>query len=186
MQNYFCFRLKQIRAELTKLKKNNSISSANSTINSTAEMSQLEFEHEETTTKNLSVNTTLLLVSSSPEKSPVGVNRRTAVLFTRKAQAVIKKPEGIVKEKIEQKVYYILVFILKIMNLFNFSFFFFFRKRRAGRPRRSDAANSEHRKNVPDSFRVYRGRNGPSGDEESDSGTSLSTCYSLNLSDIET
>lgn len=38
---------------------------------------------------------------------------------------------------------------------------------------------------VPDSFRVYRANNQLSGDENSDSGTSLSTCYSHELSEIE-
>lgn len=38
---------------------------------------------------------------------------------------------------------------------------------------------------VPDSFKVYRGANPTSGDEESDSGSSLSTCYSRELSEMD-
>lgn len=38
---------------------------------------------------------------------------------------------------------------------------------------------------IPDSFRVYRTERQHSDDENSDSGTSLSTCYSHDLSEIE-
>lgn len=38
---------------------------------------------------------------------------------------------------------------------------------------------------IPDSFRVYRAGQQMSGDENSDSGTSLSTCYSHELSEID-
>lgn len=38
---------------------------------------------------------------------------------------------------------------------------------------------------IPDSFRVYRAGHQTSGEENSDSGTSLSTCYSHELSEID-
>lgn len=38
---------------------------------------------------------------------------------------------------------------------------------------------------MPDSFKVYRASNQPSGDENSNSDSSLSTCYSHELSEIE-
>lgn len=41
--------------------------------------------------------------SASNSASPSGVNRRTAVLFTRKAQAALKKPETPIKEEIVQE-----------------------------------------------------------------------------------
>lgn len=63
-------RIKLIKVEIAKLKKS-----------SVSESSQSDAENEE---------------KSSPQgagTSPAGVNRRTAVLFTRKAQAALKKPE---------------------------------------------------------------------------------------------
>lgn len=65
----------------------------------------------------------------------------------------------------------------------------FLRRRRTSRQKRSTESKEnteESKKNVPDSFRVYRAGQQTSGDEESDSGTSLSTCYSVDLSDIDT
>lgn len=64
---------------------------------------------------------------------------------------------------------------------------FFSKKKGRLRPTASNNASGEEKKtdSVPDSFRVYRGTNQLSGDENSDSGSSLSTCYSHELSEIE-
>lgn len=67
------------------------------------------------------------------------------------------------------------------------------RRKKKGRPKRSTDASAaaplpDAKANVsaiPDSFRVYRTEQQPSDDENSDSGTSLSTCYSRDLSEIE-
>lgn len=66
-------RLKLIRSELVRVKRNAS---------TVTDSSQSDADPEE--------------LKSSPQPSgtsPAGVNRRTAVLFTRKAQAALKKPE---------------------------------------------------------------------------------------------
>lgn len=64
-------RIKLIKAELSRLKKS-----------SVSESSQSDGENEEKDSEQASGT------------SPVGVNRRTAVLFTRKAQAALKKPDS--------------------------------------------------------------------------------------------
>lgn len=63
-------------------------------------------------------------------------------------------------------------------------------RKKKGRPRRPpDPATSppdpKSSDAVPDSFRVYRAGHQTSGDENSDSVTSLSTCYSHELSEID-
>ncbi|XP_022907101.1 bromodomain-containing protein homolog [Onthophagus taurus] len=100
--------------------------------------------------------------------SPTGINRRNAVLFTKKAaQAAFKKPEEEKDEVISPKM------------------------KKKGRPRRVQEPtliepNVTISENVPDSFRVYRPGHQPSDDEfDSDTSTSLSTCYSHDLSEIE-
>ncbi|XP_017781418.1 PREDICTED: peregrin isoform X3 [Nicrophorus vespilloides] len=132
--------------------------------------------------------------------SPTGVNRRTAVLFTRKAQAALKKPadeKEIGTEDVPSPV--------KAAPAPA-------KTKKKGRPKRvvdtSSTTNTtasattstilssvsltkseenvkNSKNNMPDSFRVYRARQQSSGDENSDSGTSLSTCYSRELSEIE-
>ncbi|CAH1115065.1 unnamed protein product [Psylliodes chrysocephalus] len=97
--------------------------------------------------------------------SPSGVNRRTAVLFTKKAQAALKKED---KDKEEKEV--------------------------SGSPTKSrkksktpsSSANKEQKDKeaVPDSFKVYRAGNQSTDEENSDSDNSLSTCYSHSLSEI--
>ncbi|XP_017781417.1 PREDICTED: peregrin isoform X2 [Nicrophorus vespilloides] len=137
---------------------------------------------------------------SSAGASPTGVNRRTAVLFTRKAQAALKKPadeKEIGTEDVPSPV--------KAAPAPA-------KTKKKGRPKRvvdtSSTTNTtasattstilssvsltkseenvkNSKNNMPDSFRVYRARQQSSGDENSDSGTSLSTCYSRELSEIE-
>lgn len=63
-------KIKLIKGEISRLKKS-----------SVSESSQSDGENEEKVSLQ------------APETSPAGVNRRTAVLFTRKAQAALKKPE---------------------------------------------------------------------------------------------
>lgn len=64
-----------------------------------------------------------------------------------------------------------------------------FRKKK-GRPRRAadsqlSSDNPKNDQSVPDSFRIYRAGHQTSADEDSDSGTSLSTCYSRDPSEID-
>lgn len=55
-----------------------------------------------------------------------------------------------------------------------------------GEQQEQQQKNSKHDDStIPDSFRVYRAGHQTSGDENSDSGTSLSTCYSHELSEID-
>ncbi|XP_044260104.1 peregrin isoform X2 [Tribolium madens] len=110
--------------------------------------------------------------NSSQSVSPGGVNRRTAVLFTRKAQAALKKPteEKGDKETPPPEAP---------------------KPKKKGRPRRNpettvgSTVNAKKLESVPDSFKVYRAGHQTSADENSDSGTSLSTCYSHELSEID-
>jgi hypothetical protein len=73
-------RVKVVRSELNKAKKNLA----------TTDSSQSDAENEVGDSKNS---------SQSSGVSPSGVNRRTAVLFTRKAQAALKKPAEEKEEK---------------------------------------------------------------------------------------
>lgn len=61
-----------------------------------------------------------------------------------------------------------------------------FRRRQRGRPRRGvdgeGPGSAEKLTTIPDSFRVYRGVNQGSEDDDSDSGQSCSTCYDSFLS----
>ncbi|XP_018323470.1 peregrin [Agrilus planipennis] len=143
-------RVKLVRSELNKAKK----ALAN------AESSQSDGENEKPDSK---------VSSQSTSSSPTGVNRRTAVLFTKKAQAAFKKPN---EEKDDKD------------SISTNS------KKKKGRPRRNTDSMSVDAKgsdpSVPDSFLVYRAGHQTSADENSDSGTSLSTCYSHELSEIET
>ncbi|KAI4454547.1 phd finger protein [Holotrichia oblita] len=133
----------------------------------TAETSQSDLETEVTDVK-VSPQTT--------GTSPTGINRRTAVLFTRKAQAALRKPNEDKEEKESP--------ILDVSPQ---------KSKKKGRPKRSAESSAaavlpDAKANVntiPDSFRVYRTERQHSDDENSDSGTSLSTCYSHDLSEIE-
>lgn len=49
----------------------------------------------------------------------------------------------------------------------------------------STSSSPSKNETIPDSFRVYRAGHQTSGEENSDSGTSLSTCYSHELSEID-
>lgn len=71
-------RVKQIRSELIKARKQLAASTDSSQSDGEVEMDA----------KNAATTST-----QSASSSPSGVNRRTAVLFTRKAQAALKKPE---------------------------------------------------------------------------------------------
>lgn len=73
-------RVKLIRSELNKAKK---------LLAASTDSSQSDGEGE----------TVKMATTKSASSSPSGVNRRTAVLFTRKAQAALKKPEDLDKEK---------------------------------------------------------------------------------------
>jgi bromodomain and PHD finger-containing protein 1 len=146
-------RVKVVRSELNKAKKNLA----------TTDSSQSDAENEVGDSKNS---------SQSSGVSPSGVNRRTAVLFTRKAQAALKKPA---EEKEEKETPPPVVT----------------KQKKKGRPKRnpdaavSSTANSKELDVVPDSFKVYRAGHQTSGDENSDSVTSLSTCYSHELSEVD-
>lgn len=89
-------RVKLIRGELNKARK---------LLATTTDSSQSDGENEiETKTVVLTPTTTTTTVATtttttkSASSSPSGVNRRTAVLFTRKAQAALKKPDDSEKE----------------------------------------------------------------------------------------
>ncbi|KRT82749.1 PHD finger motif containing protein, partial [Oryctes borbonicus] len=133
-----------------------------------AETSQSELETEVADVK---------ISPQSAGSSPTGINRRTAVLFTRKAQAAMKKPSEEKEEK-EQSP------IVEVTPQ---------KTKKKGRPKRSTDSNvaavlpdaKPTLNTIPDSFRVYRTEQQHSDDENSDSGTSLSTCYSHDLSEIE-
>lgn len=73
------------------------------------------------------------------------------------------------------------------MFLINFIFFCSKKKGRPSRTTNEQLPIIETRKSqsIPDSFRVYRAGHQTSGEENSDSGTSLSTCYSHELSEID-
>ncbi|KAL3270797.1 hypothetical protein HHI36_021320 [Cryptolaemus montrouzieri] len=137
-------RVKQVRSELNKARR----SLANT------DSSQSDQEGETTDVKN---------TTNSSSVSPTGgVNRRTAVLLTKKAQAVSKKP---VEDQSDTS------------------------KKKKGRQKKNVEPTSDNAEgkldSVPDSFRVYRAGHQTSGDEHSDSGSSLSTCYSHDPSEID-
>ncbi|XP_044764179.1 peregrin [Coccinella septempunctata] len=138
-------RVKLVRSELNKAKKN--------LPNTDSSQSDQEAELPDAKLPNNST-------SISPSG---GVNRRTAVLLTKKSQAVSKKP---VEEQPETS------------------------KKKKGRQKKPTTEppmeNVEGKlSSVPDSFRVYRAGGQTSGDENSDSGSSLSTCYSHDPSEID-
>ncbi|XP_060532907.1 bromodomain-containing protein homolog [Cylas formicarius] len=159
-------RVKCVRSELNKARKSLAAASQSEETDLT---SQSDGEND---ARNDSTN--------SASVSPSGVNRRTAVLFTKKAQAALKKDEG--KEKTETDTPPSTP-----------------TKQKKGRGRRSqpredattapDGASAAAKDNsdIPDSFKVYRaGRQTLSDDEKSDdSDASLSTCYSHDPSEIE-
>ncbi|XP_045469667.1 peregrin isoform X1 [Harmonia axyridis] len=137
-------RVKLVRSELNKAKRN--------LANTDSSQSDQEVESQ---------NAKFPCNSASVSPSG-GVNRRTAVLLTKKAQAVSKKP---VEEPPETS------------------------KKKKGRQKKTlepTPDNMDGKLNsVPDSFRVYRAGCQTSGDENSDSGSSLSTCYSHDPSEID-
>ncbi|GJQ78049.1 hypothetical protein Trydic_g2393 [Trypoxylus dichotomus] len=131
----------------------------------------------ETSQSDLETEVTDVKVSpQTTGTSPTGINRRTAVLFTRKAQAALKKPSEEKEEKDQSPT-------VEVTQ----------KSKKKGRPKRSTESNAAavlpdaktNLNTIPDSFRVYRTEQQPSDDENSDSGTSLSTCYSHDLSEIE-
>ncbi|CAH0549554.1 unnamed protein product [Brassicogethes aeneus] len=150
-------RVKLIRSELNKAKK------ALATTEESQSDREVEVDHK--------------IDSPNPNASPSGVNRRNAVLFTRKAQAALKKPEVGGGEEKQEKT--------------TFSFSPIKSKKKGKKNRGSSQSPSKTEEatakdpNVPDSFRVYRAGNVASADEDSDSGTSLSTCYSHETSEVE-
>lgn len=145
-------RVKLVRSELTKAKKALAITDSLS--------SQSDGDNDSADAK---------VPNPSTANSPTGVNRRTAVLFTRKALAALKKPseEKDDKENNSQPET---------------------KPKKKGRPRRVNETNQTDSKNgnssMPDSFRIYRAGNQTSGDENSDS-SSLSTCYSRESSEVD-
>lgn len=66
---------------------------------------------------------------------------------------------------------------------------YFYCRKKKGRQKKTVEPSSENvdgkQSTVPDSFRVYRAAGQTSGEENSDSGTSLSTCYSHDPSEID-
>jgi hypothetical protein len=90
---------------------------------------------------------------------------------------------------------FVVFFLINKLNLGRFvatlSCLFFWLRKKKGRPKRnpdaavSSTANSKELDAVPDSFKVYRAGHQTSGDENSDSVTSLSTCYSHELSEVD-
>lgn len=78
-------RVKLIRSELNKARKQ---------LAASTDSSQSDGENE---------NDVKNVTTKSASSSPSGVNRRTAVLFTRKAQAALKKPEDTNKETTNNK-----------------------------------------------------------------------------------
>lgn len=91
-------RTKQIRSELMKAKKLIIVEVAKSTV---TDSSQSDGESKMDTTIHQTPPCSPLK-SANSSGSPSGVNRRTAVLFTRKAQAAQKKPEVLLKEELLQ------------------------------------------------------------------------------------
>ncbi|XP_076255187.1 bromodomain-containing protein 140 isoform X2 [Rhynchophorus ferrugineus] len=108
------------------------------------------------------------VTSNSAVGSPGGVNRRTAVLFTKKAQAALKKDDG--KEKIEAESPPL------TPNK---------QKKKARNSQNENVTVNKSTTNVPDSFKIYRGEKQSTDEEKSDSDNSLSTCYSHEPSEIE-
>lgn len=148
-------RVKLIRSELTKVKK--------TLITTDSLSSQSDGDNDSIDPK---------ASNPSTSNSPSGVNRRTAVLFTRKALAALKKPSEEKEDKEETT---------QTES----------KPKKKGRPRRgasepeSQPVDSKNgNSSMPDSFRIYRAGHQTSGDENSDS-SSLSTCYSRESSEID-
>ncbi|CAG9815203.1 unnamed protein product [Phaedon cochleariae] len=148
-------RVKLVRNELNRVKK---ILAAITDTDQTSQ-SELDVETDSVDIKNNSTNSV----------SPTGVNRRTAVLFTKKAQAALKKEDKDKEDKDDSSETTI-------------------KSKKKGKPRSSvdpdPSADHEDPNRVPDSFKVYRAGAPTTDDEHSDSDNSLSTCYSHSLSDI--
>ncbi|ENN81480.1 hypothetical protein YQE_02172, partial [Dendroctonus ponderosae] len=111
--------------------------------------------------------------------SPSGVNRRTTILFAKKAPSSMKKDDD--KEKAETDA--------SASNAPNKK-----KKVRSGKrlrtasnlPKTMDPSNLiEDQSDVPDSFKIYRAGKQTTDEEKSDSDNSMSTCYSHDPSEIE-
>ncbi|CAG9862101.1 unnamed protein product [Phyllotreta striolata] len=136
-------RVKLVRSELNRVKRNlTSQKDADQT-------SQSDFDVENDTK------------SGSTNASPSGVNRRTAVLFTKKAQAALKKED---KDKEEKEP--------------------IGPSAKSKKKSKSSLSSNKDKDAVPDSFKVYRAGTQSTDDDNSDSDNSLSTCYSHSLSEI--
>ncbi|XP_044740751.1 peregrin isoform X2 [Chrysoperla carnea] len=147
-------RVRLIKAEIVRAKRH---------ISTISDTSQSSSEVVTPVAEKNTPNNSIVTNNNNNSASPTGgVNRRTAVLFTRKAQAALKKPSSPPKVETTGK-----------------------QRRRVGRPRRVDGqgpGSAEKLTTIPDSFRVYRGVNQGSDDDDSDSGQSCSTCYDSYLS----
>ncbi|VEN51779.1 unnamed protein product [Callosobruchus maculatus] len=132
-------RVKLVRSELNKAKKN----LASHTDTDLTSQSDLEGEND----------------AADPKTSPSGVNRRTAVLFTKKAQAALKKDE---KEEKEAST-----------------------PPSPTKQKKKNRSSGPGHDSIPDSFKVYRlGAQHTDSSHSSDSDNSLTTCYSHSLSEI--
>ncbi|XP_065170860.1 peregrin isoform X2 [Atheta coriaria] len=137
---------------------------------------------------------------SSAGTSPTGVNRRTAVLLTRKAQAAFKKPPDDKDASPDAPA-------TNNTSLGNNAQTPVVSKAKKGKAKVTPVVTStvtgsavkepndsekkpektkNDKRDVPDSFRVYRTRHKSSGEDESESDSTLSTCYSFSLSEIDT
>ncbi|XP_072379250.1 bromodomain-containing protein homolog isoform X1 [Diabrotica undecimpunctata] len=152
-------RVKLVRSEINRAKK--SLASQTDT-DQTSTQSDVDVENTTEDPKNSSTNA-----------SPSGVNRRTAVLFTKKAQAALKKEDKDKDDKEENAN----VPVKHNVSLRK-------KKGKSGSTPSKDAKEKESKDNVPDSFKVYRAGNQTTDEDNSDSDNSLSTCYSHSFSDI--
>ncbi|KAG5889862.1 hypothetical protein JTB14_033712 [Gonioctena quinquepunctata] len=148
-------RVKIVRSELNKARK----SLAAQTDTDQTSQSEVDIENESLDVKNSSTNS----VSST------GVNRRTAVLFTKKAQAALKRED---REKEEKEDLPSPATKLKKKG------------KSRGSTESTPKLDKKDSNTVPDSFKVYRAGTQTTDEENSDSDNSLSTCYSHSLSEI--
>ncbi|XP_074034602.1 bromodomain-containing protein 140 [Leptinotarsa decemlineata] len=150
-------RVKIVRSEINRVKKK--LAAQTDTDLTSQSDVDVHIENENADIRNSSAT----FVSSS------GVNRRTAVLFTKKAQAALKRED---KDKEEKDGLASPTAKLK----------------KRGKSRSSAESSPKLEKKdanaVPDSFKVYRAGVQTTDEENSDSDNSLSTCYSHSLSEI--
>lgn len=158
-------RLKMIRVEMTKAKKLSNKSGASPSKGNATAIESDTSDDEEITEKDDSGHRGQTTPSCSPMKSlnnqssPSGVNRRTAVLFTRKAQAAassLKKPtqQSANDESIEQNIVPLARSnsLLMSSNLASGDGVKSKSPKKSGRSRRTDSLNSEHATSIASSL----------------------------------